>query len=260
MDRTPIPGRELPGEERRAGAGADVLLRRVVVVEGARTAALVDALAGNGISARVVRATALETVIAGLIVFESGAVTAVTAAIQSLRRRHAPFASICLADDAALVEGLLPDVADVVLPASASAAVLASQLRALARLLALEPPSDEPEIIAARGITIDLERREVRAGGRPVALTPTEFRIVAQLARRPGRVVSHGEIFHEVYGQTTSEQEAKDILKVHIWRLRAKLAKAVPENNIIVNVRGFGYMLERRGSRDRRARPVLPPS
>jgi DNA-binding response OmpR family regulator len=107
-------------------------------------------------------------------------------------------------------------------------------------------------MVSVRGITIDLERREVRLGGRPLALTPTEFRILALLARKRG-VVPHGELFHEIHAYEVSEQEAKDTLKVHIWRLRAKLAGVVPDSNLIVNVRGFGYLLERR-ARDRAAR------
>jgi DNA-binding response OmpR family regulator len=109
-------------------------------------------------------------------------------------------------------------------------------------------------VITIRDLAIDLGRREVRARDKQLALTPTEFRILAHLAKRPGRVVSHGEIFSEVHGYAVTDNEAKDILKVHIWRLRSKLAEAMPGPSPIVNVRGFGYLLERRTARERRAR------
>jgi DNA-binding response OmpR family regulator len=193
--------------------------------------------------------------IAGLVVVPSGAeANLALEALGAHRRRSAPVAGVMLVDAGAEGYGAGLDAGiDAILPRDASAGVVAAQLRALARLLATEPPSAEPEIINVRGITIDLERREVRAGGRAIGLTPTEFRILATLARRRG-VVSHGELFREIHGYEVSDQEAKDILKVHIWRLRAKLAAAVPDNNAIVNVRGFGYLLERRSGRERRTR------
>ncbi len=83
-------------------------------------------------------------------------------------------------------------------------------------------------------------------GNEPLPLTPTEYRIVSYLARNPGRVIAHPELFREVHGYEASEQEAKDILKVHISRLRNKLAAAGIAEDVIVTVRVFGYLLERR--------------
>jgi len=243
------------GETSQPARSADVLLRRVVVVSGDRSDQLVDGLNALGIGARAVSALSVTTLIAGLVVVPSGVEAGLALeALAAHRRRGAAVASVLLADVEPEDYAARLDVGiDAVLPRASSPAVVAAQLRTLARLLATEPPSVEPEIISVRGITIDLERREVRSGGRALGLTPTEFRILATLARRRG-VVSHGELFREIHGYDVTDQEAKDILKVHIWRLRSKLAAAVPENNAIVNVRGFGYLLERRSGRDRRSR------
>ncbi len=135
---------------------------------------------------------------------------------------------------------------DLWVPDEAPAAGVAAQLGALCRMLTLSQRGPIPEIVRVRDIAVDLERCEVQASGQPVPLTPTEFRIIAHLARRPGRVVSHADLFREVHGYEASEQEAKDILKVHIWRLRNKLTAAGSDGDLIVNVRGFGYLLERR--------------
>ncbi len=126
------------------------------------------------------------------------------------------------------------------------AAAVAAQLAVLCRIVVATQRGPAPEVVKVRDLSVDLERFEVQASGRPVPLTPTEFRIIAHLARRPGRVVSHAELFREVHGYEASEQEAKDILKVHIWRLRNKLTAAGSDGDLIVNVRGFGYLLERR--------------
>ena len=61
--------------------------------------------------------------------------------------------------------------------------------------------------------------------------------------------MSHTELFQQAHGYEVSGQEAKDILKVHIWRLRNKLIAAGPDCDIIRNVRGFGYLVDRRASR-----------
>ena len=243
------------GETGQPARSADALLQRVVVISGDRSDQLIDGLNALGITARAVSALSVTTLIAGLVVVPSGAEAGFALeALATHRRRGAAVASVLLADEGSEDYAARLDAGiDVVLPHDSSAAVVAAQIRALARLLATDPPGVEPEIINVRGIMIDLERREVRSGGRGLGLTPTEFRILSTLARRRG-VVSHGELFREIHGYDVSDQEAKDILKVHIWRLRSKLAAAVPENNAIVNVRGFGYLLERRSGRDRRSR------
>ena len=242
--------RRAPPVEDRANAPAEALLSRVVVVQGPRAADLAAELGVLGIGARTVHAEALATMIAGLVVCEDGEeLLAAAEALAGARRRQAAVACVALSDRTpSELADLLLGAADVVLPSAAPASAVAAQLRALARLLATEPPSAEPEIVTVRNISIDLERHEVRAGGRLLNLTPTEFRILSLLARKRG-VVSHGELFRELHGYDVSDQEAKDILKVHIWRLRAKLAEAVPDSNPIVNVRGFGYLLEKRSTR-----------
>ncbi len=52
------------------------------------------------------------------------------------------------------------------------------------------PEADEP-VIAADGLEIDLAGRIVRHGGEPVHLTPTEFELLAALARNRGRLMTH---------------------------------------------------------------------
>lgn len=140
---------------------------------------------------------------------------------------------------------------DLWVPAEAAAAAVAAQVLALQRLTEAHL-SVEPETVTVRGITVDFHRHEVLIGDRLLPLTPTEYRIVSFLARQPGRVVSHAQLFREVHGYDASEQEAKDILKVHISRLRNKLANAGLADDIIVTVRGFGYLLERRTRDPRR--------
>lgn len=229
-------------------ASVDVLLKRVVVVDGPRSAELIAGLAESGIPARSVNGDTLPSLIAGLVIFEGdGVPSSIRDPIRLLRRRQAPFGALALADSDRCAPSLLGDVADAVLPSSAPAELIAAQLRAMARLIATEAPAGEPEVITIRNVTVDLEQRHVRVGDRVLDLTPTEFLLLAHLARRRG-VVSHAELVEEVHGSGMSEREAKNMLKVHIWRLRSKLAEALPDTNLIVTVRGFGYLIERRNT------------
>jgi DNA-binding response OmpR family regulator len=240
-------------EDRGNQKTIDVLLQRTVIVEGARTASLIASLDLHGTSARPIQPGVLPTMVAGLVVFDQTLIDEVLPVLVKLRQQQATIASLALLDPAGeSIAEVVEQAADCVLPVESDPALIAAQLRALARLIALYPPSDEPEQITVRNITIDLERHEVRVGGRVVPLTPTEFRILAQLARRPGRVVTHAEIFREIHGYGISDHEAKDILKVHIWRLRSKLAEVITDASPIINVRGVGYLLERRAGRERR--------
>jgi DNA-binding response OmpR family regulator len=225
---------------------ADVLLKRIVVVDGPRSADLVSGLTASGMQARVVSAESLQSLIAGLVVVEEASdYPSVRATLQILRRRRAPVAALALVDLDRCGIAFLGDLADAVLPANASVEMIALQLRALARLIATDPPAGEPETITVRNLSIDLVQRVVRAGNQVVDLTPTEFQLLAHLARRRG-VVSHTELVGELHSGILNEREAKNMLKVHIWRLRAKLAEALPDTTMIVTVRGFGYLLERR--------------
>ncbi|HZU07033.1 MAG TPA: response regulator transcription factor [Chloroflexota bacterium] len=108
-------------------------------------------------------------------------------------------------------------------------------------------PEEEPQgLIRVRDLEIDHNRYEVRLRGEPVSLTPTEFRILSCLARNLGRVVSARKLLQEAQGYPCTEREAQQIVKVHVRHLRAKLPPPAGEQSYIANVRGFGYILERR--------------
>lgn len=243
-----------PVSEQPELPAAHVLLNRTVVVEGGRSAELVVGLTDAGIPARAVSPGSLQTMIAGLVVFEDGEVTSsIEESLTALRVRLGPIGVLMLSGrEEELLAGAFT-CADAVLPLGVPVRAVAAQLRCLARLLALDPPAGEPETLAIRNIAIDLVHRHARAAGQMLDLTPTEFILLAHLARKRG-VATHGELFREVHGYSIAERDAKSILKVHIWRLRSKLTGALPDENPIVTVRGFGYLLDRRSGRTDRRR------
>jgi DNA-binding response OmpR family regulator len=64
------------------------------------------------------------------------------------------------------------------------------------------------------------------------------------LALKAGQVASPGELLESVWGYEATDSEARELLKVHIRRLRQKLRAISPEGaDYIQSVRGFGYRL-----------------
>jgi DNA-binding response OmpR family regulator len=78
------------------------------------------------------------------------------------------------------------------------------------------------------------ERISVRAGGREVVLTPTQFRLVAVLTGAPNRVLSRAELVEQAMGTLVEERT----VDVHIKEIRRKLG--APGGRIEA-VRGRGY-------------------
>jgi DNA-binding response OmpR family regulator len=85
-------------------------------------------------------------------------------------------------------------------------------------------------------LTLDAGRREVRAAGEPVSLTPTEFDLLAHLMQRPGRVFTREELLASVWGYAA--HAGTRTVDVHVAQLRAKLGDSAA---VIRTVRGVGY-------------------
>src|ERR1700681_112153 len=79
---------------------------------------------------------------------------------------------------------------------------LVARAKALLRRAHIEP--DQPKLIRAGKLEIDLERHEVRHGKSKVQLRPKEFDLLALLARHPGRVFQRSELLDLVWGDRKS--------------------------------------------------------
>ncbi|MGI8927725.1 MAG: response regulator transcription factor [Tepidiformaceae bacterium] len=139
--------------------------------------------------------------------------------------------------------------ADICLRDTDGMEMLTAQLGALARRKAPAPQPEEggPSTITVRDLVLDFDRCQAVRDEEAIPLTPTEFKILAYLARNAGKVVSPVETLRAVQDYTYSEREAQEIVKVYIRRIRRKIEADPSEPSYIINVRGFGYMLERRG-------------
>jgi len=106
--------------------------------------------------------------------------------------------------------------------------------------------SPQPRLVTIRNLTVDRARKEIRIGVEVVPVTRTEFKLLSCLAENLGRVISCSELVREIGGYDCPEQEAQQIVKVHVSRLRGKIDRDPAHPSYIANVRGFGYLLERR--------------
>jgi DNA-binding response OmpR family regulator len=117
--------------------------------------------------------------------------------------------------------------------------------RAEAILRRLRDLFQEGEAILKIGqLTIDFEKKQVTFHDKPLLLTPLQFSLLSSLALNAGRVVGYRELLENVWGYKGEDSEARELLKVHINRMRQKLKMiAGGGERYIQSVRGFGYRL-----------------
>lgn len=122
----------------------------------------------------------------------------------------------------------------------------ARQLRGAAQPDA-EPLARPSRFLESRGLLLDREQGTVSREGEAVSLTPTELQILTLLMEAPGHTVSYAEMAMALYGEggEWDEQEARQSLSTHLWRLRTKLGDAPDGRPYIANVRGRGYKFVR---------------
>jgi DNA-binding response OmpR family regulator len=94
----------------------------------------------------------------------------------------------------------------------------------------------EEETLDDGTVTLDGAGRRVEVGGRELALTPTEFRLLAFLMRNRNQVVSQLQLLEEVWGNADADPKQ---VRLYVSYLRRKLNEAGVDP--IETVRGFGY-------------------
>jgi two-component system alkaline phosphatase synthesis response regulator PhoP len=96
-----------------------------------------------------------------------------------------------------------------------------------------------PGIVHVGELAVDLTKRSVTVGGQPVSLTPTEFDLLAIMARNPGRPFTRAQLMDLVYDVAyTGYDRAIDS---HIKNLRRKIEPDSRQPRYILTVYGVGY-------------------
>lgn len=121
---------------------------------------------------------------------------------------------------------------------------LLSRIRALLRRAYGELAQPMASTVLHIGpLAIDLERLQVTRHKEPLELTPTEFRLLRQLASAPNRPFGREALLESVWGYT-SDIENDRTIDVHVRHLRQKIEDDPADPRWLITVRGVGYMLQ----------------
>jgi len=113
---------------------------------------------------------------------------------------------------------------------------LLARLRALQRRRSPEP---EAPVVRSAAFTVDLVAKQVTVNDAVVRLTPTEWGLLSELVRTPGRLVSHRQLLQAVWGP--SYERESHYLRVYMGQLRRKLEPDPTQPRHLVTEPGMGY-------------------
>jgi two-component system, OmpR family, response regulator RegX3 len=122
-----------------------------------------------------------------------------------------------------------------------SRAELVSRVRAILRRRELDLAESRAPIRDVGGLRLDFASHEIRVDGEPVQLTPSEFKILALLAERPGEVFSRAQIMRHLWGSDHVGDEHP--CDVHVSNIRRKIEHDPSRPERLLTVRGAGYRL-----------------
>jgi len=117
---------------------------------------------------------------------------------------------------------------------------LLARLRVALRHRARAGDAQSPRIEVG-DVTIDLEKRRVTRDGEVVRLTPIEYRLLTELARNAGRVLTHSHLLRQVWGPGYVQQS--HYLRVYMTQLRRKLEADSTRPRLLLTEAGVGYRM-----------------
>jgi len=121
-----------------------------------------------------------------------------------------------------------------------SLAELTARLRALAR----RGQSARPTVLEAGSLRLDPATREVHRGGQPIELSAREFGLLEAFMRRPGQVLSQGQLLEAAWD--AGYEQRSNVVEVYVRYLREKIDRPFGVRSI-ETVRGVGYRLRKDG-------------
>jgi two-component system, OmpR family, KDP operon response regulator KdpE len=117
---------------------------------------------------------------------------------------------------------------------------LLARLRVALRHRATTQTGDEP-VFQNGDLKVDLARREVTLAGKPLHLTPNEYRLLSILVQHAGRVLTHRQLLKDVWGPGSSQET--HYLRVYMNQLRQKIEADPAQPKFLLTEPGVGYRL-----------------
>jgi two-component system, OmpR family, KDP operon response regulator KdpE len=102
----------------------------------------------------------------------------------------------------------------------------------------VSPETQEP-VLAIKGLKIDLSRHMVTLADKDITLTPTEFELLRVLIQNAGKVITHRQLIHKVWGSGYDDESS--LLRVNISNLRHKIEPDPNQPYYILTELGVGY-------------------
>ena len=133
---------------------------------------------------------------------------------------------------------------------------LLARLRVALRHAAMPAGTPPAPVFQAGDLRVDSVRRRVFRGSQEVHLTPTEYRLLTALIRHAGRVVTHRQLLHEVWGANYADQT--HYLRVYMAQLRHKLEPDAARPRLLTTEPGIGYRLLDEAPADEQTAPSVP--
>ena len=119
---------------------------------------------------------------------------------------------------------------------------LQARVRAQLRRSRLAPAAAEGQIVTIGGLTIDLVKPAVKRNNVAIHLTKTEWQLLRTLLQHAGRTLTHRQLFHAVWGNSSGDMQ--QYLRVQVRSLRRKLEVDSVQPRLIITEPGVGYRLE----------------
>ena len=152
-----------------------------------------------------------------------------------------------LADDTDQIVGLELGADDYVTKPF-SPAVLVARVRAVLRRAAERAT---PSVLSAGSLVIDTAAHSAAFAGRPLRLTPNEFKLLAALVRHAGQTLGREQLLDALHGPDAADLPGFDrSVDSHVKNLRRKLEAAGADAELIMTVYGVGYRLGGRPSEE----------
>jgi len=174
--------------------------------------------------------------------------------VQLIRRKGAALIIVSARDDTAEKVAALDLGADDYLTKPFDTEELLARIRTALRHRATG--EDGEPVVRAGAVTIDLALRRVARDGAEVHLSPKEYAVLAELARRAGRIIGHAQLLRTVWGP--AHERDVDYLRIVIRNLRRKLEPDAAVPMLITNEPGVGYRLNPKGEPWPRPATSLP--
>ena len=117
-----------------------------------------------------------------------------------------------------------------------------SHLRRYAKFLAAVEKQSDERIHIIGGLELNEDTVEVNVDGKPVKMTPMEFKILLLMMKNPGRVFSADEIYERIWNEKAVNT---DTIMVHVKNIREKIEINPKDPKYLKVVWGVGYKIEK---------------